>query len=51
VVLLTNRVYPTRNNTKLGPLRRAVSDAVEQAVTNAPLIDWESMQRPSLPDR
>lgn len=42
VVLLTNRVYPTRNNTKLGPLRRAIADAVQQAILDAPLIDWES---------
>jgi CubicO group peptidase (beta-lactamase class C family) len=51
VILLTNRVYPTRNNTKLTALRRAVSDAVAQAVTDAPVIDWEAMQQPSLPDR
>ena len=51
VVLLTNRVYPTRNNSKHLSLRREVSDAVEQAVTDAPLIDWESLHQPSLPDR
>jgi hypothetical protein len=50
-VLLTNRVYPTRNNSKHLSLRREVSDAVEQAVTDAPLIDWESLHQPSLPDR
>ncbi len=32
VVLLTNRVDPTRDNPKIGPLRRAVADAVVQAV-------------------
>lgn len=42
VVLLTNRVYPTRANQKQVPLRRAVADAVQQAITDAPLIDWES---------
>ena len=47
VILLTNRVYPTRNNAKLGPLRRVISDAVEQAVMDAPLIDWESRHSPS----
>lgn len=51
VVLLTNRVYPTRNNSKHVNLRRAISDAVEQAVTDAPLIDWESLHQTSLPDR
>jgi CubicO group peptidase (beta-lactamase class C family) len=42
VVLLTNRVNPTRENAKLGPLRRAVADAVQEAVIDAPLIDWEA---------
>ncbi len=32
VVLLTNRVDPTRDNQKIGPLRRAVADAVVQAL-------------------
>lgn len=49
VVLLTNRVYPTRNNTKHINLRREISDAVQQAVTDAPLVDWEALQQPSLP--
>ena len=43
VVLLTNRVYPTRNNNKHLGLRRAISDAVQEAVTDAPLIDWEAL--------
>lgn len=43
VVLLTNRVYPTRANEKHLALRRAVSDAVQEAVMDAPLIDWESL--------
>ena len=42
VVLLTNRVYPTRNNNKHIALRRAIADAVQEAVDDAPLIDWES---------
>lgn len=42
IVLLTDRVYPTRNNEKAGPLRRAIADAVQQSITDAPLIDWES---------
>lgn len=44
VILLTNRVNPTRDNQKHVPLRRAVADAVQQAVIGAPLIDWESRQ-------
>lgn len=51
VILLTNRVYPTRNNNKHLELRRDISDAVEQAVADAPLIDWESQHQRSLPDR
>jgi CubicO group peptidase (beta-lactamase class C family) len=51
VVLLTNRVYPTRNNTKLGPLRRAVADAVASAVTDAPLVDWEALHPRSSANR
>ncbi len=50
VVLLTNRVYPTRNNPKLGPLRRDVSDAVQEAVADAPLIDWEAQHPQSAPN-
>ena len=41
VVLLTNRVDPTRDNTKVGPLRRVVADAVQAAVLDAPLRLWE----------
>ena len=42
VVLLTNRVDPSRDNPKIGPLRRAVSDAVQSAVLDAPLHAWEA---------
>jgi CubicO group peptidase (beta-lactamase class C family) len=41
VVLLTNRVNPTRDNQKVGPLRRAVADVVQQAVVDSPVRDWE----------
>jgi CubicO group peptidase (beta-lactamase class C family) len=41
VVLLTNRVNPTRNNAKLGPIRRAVADMVQASVLDAPLTLWE----------
>jgi CubicO group peptidase (beta-lactamase class C family) len=42
VVLLTNRVNPTAENTRHIPLRRAVADAVQAAILDAPLIDWEA---------
>jgi CubicO group peptidase (beta-lactamase class C family) len=41
VVLLTNRVNPSRVNNKHVALRRAVADAVQEAVTGAQLINWE----------
>jgi CubicO group peptidase (beta-lactamase class C family) len=42
VILLTNRVYPTRANQKQVPLRKAVADAAQMAITDAPLINWEA---------
>jgi CubicO group peptidase (beta-lactamase class C family) len=42
VILLTNRVNPTRENTKVFALRRAIADAVQRSITNAPLVDWEA---------
>ncbi|MBW3628934.1 MAG: beta-lactamase family protein [Gemmatimonadetes bacterium] len=45
VILLSNRVNPTRANQKISPIRRAVADAVHQAITDAPLIDWEAQAR------
>ena len=42
VILLTNRVYPTRDNPRVGPLRRAVADAAQQSIIDAPLINWEA---------
>jgi CubicO group peptidase (beta-lactamase class C family) len=41
VVLLTNRVNPTRDNQKIGPLRRAVADVVQESVIDSPLRLWE----------
>lgn len=40
VVLLTNRVDPTRANTRDGALRRDIADAVQAAILDAPLIEW-----------
>jgi CubicO group peptidase (beta-lactamase class C family) len=40
LVILTNRVNPTSENQKIGPFRRAVADAVQSAINDAPLIYW-----------
>ncbi|HEU4746917.1 MAG TPA: serine hydrolase domain-containing protein [Gemmatimonadaceae bacterium] len=40
VVILTNRVNPTRGNMRHEALRRDVADAVQAAVTDAPLVEW-----------
>ncbi|MDX1495337.1 MAG: serine hydrolase, partial [Longimicrobiales bacterium] len=37
VVLLTNRVHPTRENQKHVPVRRAVHDAAARAITDVPV--------------
>ena len=42
IILLTNRVNPTSENQKHVALRRAVADAVQGAILDAPLIDWEA---------
>jgi serine-type D-Ala-D-Ala carboxypeptidase len=41
VVLLTNRVNPTRENTGIAAVRSAVADAVQQAVSDVPLRERE----------
>lgn len=41
IVLLTNRVNPTRNNQKQVPLRRVLADAVQNAVTDRPITKRE----------
>jgi CubicO group peptidase (beta-lactamase class C family) len=45
VVLLTNRVNPTSENVRHVPLRRAVADAVQAAILDAPLVDWEAARQ------
>jgi len=40
VVLLTNRVDPTRANMRAEPLRRDIADAVQSAILDAPRIEW-----------
>ena len=42
VVLLTNRVNPTRTNMRHEALRRDIADAVQAAVTDAPLVEWRA---------
>ena len=42
VVILTNRVNPSRNNTRHVQLRRDVADAVQQAVLGARIVNWEA---------
>jgi len=39
VLLLTNRVHPTRENNRLGPLRRSVADVVAGIVDVSNLVD------------
>jgi len=45
VVILTNRVNPTSENNRHVALRRAIADAVQSAITDAPLIDWDARGR------
>ncbi|MFL5635625.1 MAG: serine hydrolase domain-containing protein [Gemmatimonadaceae bacterium] len=40
VVLLTNRVNPTRANLRHEALRRAIADAVQTAIVDAPVSQW-----------
>jgi CubicO group peptidase (beta-lactamase class C family) len=44
VVLLMNRVNPHGLATRHAQLRRDVADAVQSAVCDAPLIDWEALR-------
>lgn len=43
VVLLTNRVNPTRDNQRIGPLRRVVIDAVATSIVDQVIVDWEKL--------
>ena len=45
VILLTNRVNPTRENQKHVALRQAVADAAQRAVIDAPLREREPAQQ------
>jgi CubicO group peptidase (beta-lactamase class C family) len=41
VILLTNRVNPSAQSTRVFQLRRDVADAAQWAVMDAPLVEWE----------
>lgn len=45
VVLLTNRVNPTRRNTRHEALRRDVADAAQTGVVDAPVREWRAPRR------
>jgi CubicO group peptidase (beta-lactamase class C family) len=40
VILLTNRVNPTRANLRHEALRRDIADAVQASILDAPLVQW-----------
>ena len=42
VILLTNRVNPTRANMRHEALRRDIANAVQAAILDAPLVEWRS---------
>jgi len=44
VILLTNRVDPTRANNGQVVLRKAVADAAQSAILDVPLINWEKQR-------
>lgn len=44
VVLLMNRVTPRGETTRYVQLRRDVADAVQSAILDAPLVNWEAMR-------
>jgi CubicO group peptidase (beta-lactamase class C family) len=46
VLLLTSRVNPTRENTKIAPLRRSLADVVQEAIVDPPARDWERLYEP-----
>lgn len=45
VILLTNRVNPTRQNFRHEPLRRDIADTVQRAVLDAPVVEWRRGRR------
>lgn len=49
IILLTTRVNPTAENNRHVALRRAVADAVQSAIVDAPLVDWEARRKAAQP--
>ena len=49
IVLLTTRVNPTAANNRHVALRRAVADAVQNAILDAPPVDWEARRKAANP--
>lgn len=49
VVLLMNRINSRGSSDEHIPIRRAVSDVVQRAILDAPLIGWERQLRPTRP--
>jgi CubicO group peptidase (beta-lactamase class C family) len=49
IILLTTRVNPTAENNRHVALRRAVADAVQSAILDAPLVDWEARRKAAQP--
>lgn len=44
VILLTNRVYPTRSNSKIGPIRPRVADVVYESIAGPPKLDLDAIR-------
>lgn len=43
VVLLTNRVHPTRRNSRIGPVRAAVADAIAASIESPVEAPWRGL--------
>jgi hypothetical protein len=44
VAILTNRVHIAGDNQRHVPFRRAIIDAVHEAIRDAPLTEWEKQR-------
>jgi beta-N-acetylhexosaminidase len=45
VILLTNRVYPTRMNSKIRPVRPRVADTAFRSLTGPPTLDLDLFKK------
>jgi CubicO group peptidase (beta-lactamase class C family) len=50
VVLLSNRVHPTRNNNRIGPVRAALADAVATSIASPVEAPWRALGFGEIPD-